>query len=144
MLQKGASCLHFLEHTSTWSPAEVKGDTFSVSSLCDAGDAETPKLGPAHSCYALQAPPQPCTDPPASWPHWSGVPQAVSLLLLLLPSMSPPFPHLHRWGDRWDRAVTGTPSPALVPGLEQTWGPGQGGAPGTLPRAAGAGEPLAP
>lgn len=54
MLQKGASCLCFLGHTSTWCPAEVKGDTFSVSSLCDAGDAETRKLGPAHSCYALQ------------------------------------------------------------------------------------------
>jgi len=50
-LRKGASCLLFLGDTSIWCPAEVKGEFFCVSTLCDSGNAETPKRGLACSCH---------------------------------------------------------------------------------------------
>lgn len=73
-LQKGPSCLLFLGDTSIWCPAEIKGDSFSVSALRDAGEAETPKL----ELMPRSANTTTCVDPSASQPHWSGAPPSFT------------------------------------------------------------------
>lgn len=65
--------------------------------------------------------------PPAPRPHWSRA--SPNVALLLLSSLSHQFHPYTGVGDRQDRVVTGTPSPAPFPGRA---GADMGGTPGTL------------
>lgn len=110
----------FWETPPVWGPAEVKGDPFRVSA--PSGDAETAKflvLCKHHHGHFW--------TPPAPRPHWSRA--SPNVALLLLSSLSHQFHPYTGVGDRQDRVVTGTPSPAPFPGRA---GADMGGTPGTL------------